>query len=404
MRIFKPRCGAMPFLANTLLWGVCFGCYQAAQNNFLVDVHGFEAIDRGFLALFRELPGLLLVFVLALLHRVSDWKILRLSALFSMAGVALLCLPASQALVVFFMVVWSVGEHLAMPVRSAIGMQVAEEGRGGTALGILNGASNGGSVLGNLLVAGIFLVWGRYFSTGAAAIPKVRFYDGVWILVFLLMAASLAFAFTREAPVTHARRPRLYSHRKFRIFYGLELFYGARKQVFFTFAPFVLVKNYGVDTAHMGMLMGICALVNMVGGPLVGKLIDRLGYRTVMVYDTVILFFVCLFYGYAGDWFDPVTARWVVRANYLLDGLISTSAMATNLYVRDNADDSEELTSTLSTGISINHLISILVGPFGGWLWMRFGVGVLFTFSALMAIANSLCAMQIPRSKAARAA
>ncbi|MGI6494778.1 MAG: MFS transporter [Kiritimatiellia bacterium] len=380
-----------------MLRGICVGCYQATQNNFLVDVHGFEAIHRGFLELFREFPGLMLVFLLVPLHRVSDWKILRLSAVFGMLGVALLCLPLSRPAVVFAMVVWSLGEHLAMPVRSAIGMQVAADGRGGEALGLLGGISNGGSVFGNLLVAAVFWVWRGWFSKGASAVPKVCFYDGIWLFIFVLMGLGLLFAFTRQAPDTRTRRPRLFFHSKFRIFYGLELFYGVRKQVFYTFGPFVLIKNYGVDTAHMGLLMGLVAAGNMFFAPLVGRLVDRLGYRTVMFYDTVVLFFVCLLYGFAGDWFPPRAAVWVVGATYLLDGLISTTSMATNLYVRDLAENREEMTSTLSTGISINHLISILVGPLGGLVWAKFGVGVLFTFSAVMAIANSVCAMCIPR-------
>lgn len=396
---FRKDCGAIPFLVNTIVWGVCFGCFQASINNFLVDVHGFMPVQRGMLEFFREMPGLFLVFILALLHKVSDWKILRLSAVIGMAGVASLCLPATPVTVIALIVVWSLGEHVAMPVRSSIGLQVSAEGRSGEALGFLNGATNAGSVCGNLVVFAVFYLWTKRFQS----IPKVNFYDGIWLFIFALMGVDLWAAFTRQAPVSHAKRPRLYFNWKFRLFYGLELFYGARKQVFFTFAPFVLIKNYGVETQHMGLLMGLSAVINMFGGPAIGRLIDWLGYRTVMIYDTVVLFFVCIFYGYAGDWFSPSVATVVVCVNYLLDGLISTTSMATNLYVRDNAADQEELTSTLSTGISINHLISILVGPLGGIIWAKFGVGALFSFSAVMAIANSLCAMQIPRKAAAQA-
>lgn len=78
--------------------------------------------------------------------------------------------------------------------------------------------------------------------------------------------------------------------------------------------------------------------------------------------------------------------------------------MATSLHVRDIADGRDEVTATLSTGISINHLISVLAAPLDGWIWMRWGVGTLFAFSALMAIANSFCAMQIPRTAIRRPA
>ena len=71
--------------------------------------------------------------------------------------------------------------------------------------------------------------------------------------------------------------------------------------------------------------------------------------------------------------------------------------MAANIYVREIAANPDELTSTLSTGISINHLIAILSAPLGGWVWYRYGVGVLFSFAAVMAICNSLFAMTLPK-------
>ena len=116
-----------------------------------------------------------------------------------------------------------------------------------------------------------------------------------------------------------------------------------------------------------------------------------------MIWDTVILFFVCLLYGFSGKMFPHQIAFWAVCLNFVLDAVISTTALATNIYVRELAVSQDELTSTLSTGISINHLIAILSAPLGGWIWVKFGVEYLFTFSAVMAVCNSLFALTIPR-------
>ncbi|MBO5959432.1 MAG: MFS transporter, partial [Lentisphaeria bacterium] len=77
--------------------------------------------------------------------------------------------------------------------------------------------------------------------------------------------------------------------------------------------------------------------------------------------------------------------------------VLSTTSLATKIYVRSLADSQDELTSTLSTGISINHLIAILSAPAGGWIWVRFGIGWLFTFAAVMAVFNTLFALTIPK-------
>lgn len=395
--LFHPRSGARAFFLSIMIWSIGTGCFAAALNNFLVDVYQLNAYDRGWLEFFREMPGLLLVFALALLHRTGDWQVLRLGALFSLVGVSALLIPAGKMGVALLIMIWSLGEHLAMPVRSSIAMQIARSGRQGHALGLVGSVQNAGIVLGSLLVALIFASGPRL----GGICDKRLLYNLVWGTVMLLVAASIACTFSKQAPRQASRRPRLYFHRKFSIFYALELFYGARKQIFMTFAPFVLIVKYDLSTSQMAILFGLCAAVNIVGSPLIGRLTDRLGYRNTMIWDTVILFFVCLLYGYAGVWFSPRLAVWVVCLNYLLDAVLSTTSLATHLYVRDIAGSGDEVTASLTTGISINHLISIASAPLGGWVWHRYGVEVLFGFAALMAVANSLCACLIRKQPVA---
>ncbi len=395
---FRPNSGALPFFTSIIVWGIGAGCFAATLNNFLVDIYDLSEVQRGLLEFFREMPGLLLVFLLALLHRKSDWYVFRLGLLIAMAGAILLTIPTNFAVATLLIMIWSTGEHLAMPVRHSIAMSVARKGRAGASLGYVSSALNGGHVVGNLLVALLFLLGVSYFKVE----KRVILYNIVWILIFLLAGTSALCTLSRHKQEAPVRRPRLLLRRKFGLFYGLELFYGARKQIFLTFAPFVLIREYGADTSYMALLLGIAALLNMVAGPWIGRLTDLLGYRTVMVYDTFILVFVCLLYGFAGDWFPRHIAFWVVSLNFLLDAIISTTSLASNIYVRDISSNSEELTSTLSTGISMNHLVSVVAGPLGGIVWMRWGIGPLFAISALLGLGNSWCAMQIPLRKGNR--
>ena len=181
----------------------------------------------------------------------------------------------------------------------------------------------------------------------------------------------------------------------------MELLYGARKQIFLTFGPFVLIKLYGIDTRQMALLMALCAFTNMFLSPLVGRLIDHFGYRTIMIADTLILFWVCLLYGFAHQLFAPAIALWVVTVNFLLDNVISTASMATALYVKDVSASQDELTSTLSTGISANHLVAVMAAPLGGLVWKYYGVETLFVFGAVMALVHSGVACLIRKPKKA---
>lgn len=389
---FKPNSGAGAFFFSILLWGIGIGSFAAALNNYLSDIYHMNSMERGWLEFFRELPGLALVLLLALLHKISDWKVIRIGTMISMAGAALLLIPANQIAVTAFIMIWSMGEHLVMPSRAAVAMQVAKPGCAGQSLGFLTSVMNFGHVAGSLLVAGIFFFGTRYFERSEAFLFNV-----LWGVIIVLMLASTISTFTKDAPNAPSKRPRLYFNRKFNKFYALELFYGARKQIFLTFAPFVLIKEYGFSTASMATLLGLCALINVFAAPAIGKLTDKWGYRNTMIWDTVVLTFVCLLYGFAGDLFPMRIAFWVVAVNYVLDAILSTTSLATNIYVRSLAENQDELTSTLSTGISINHLIAILSAPVGGWIWVQFGIGYLFTFAAVMAVFNTLFAMTIPK-------
>lgn len=392
--IFREDSGAKAFFLGILLWGIGVGAFAAGLNNYLSDICKMNSVDRGVLEFFRELPGLVLVFILALLHKWSNWKVMRLGIWISMAGAAFLLIPGNKLFIVSAIMVWSMGEHLVMPVRNAIAIEVARKGHEGESLGYLAGIMNFGSVAGSLLVALLFFLGTRVFSA-----ENTRLFQILFVVIFLLLTVSLISSRTPRGCSDAAKRPRLLFRKKFTLYYLLELFYGARKQIFLTFAPYVLIREYDFPTASMALLFGIAAFVNIFASPAVGKLSDRWGYRNVMIWDTVILFFVCLLYGYAGNLFPVKIAFWVVTINFLLDAVISTTALATNLYVKTLSRDREELTSTFSTGISINHLIAILFAPFGGWIWQKYGIGVLFSLAAVMAIGNTLLALCVPKEK-----
>lgn len=73
--------------------------------------------------------------------------------------------------------------------------------------------------------------------------------------------------------------------------------------------------------------------------------------------------------------------------------------MASNVYVQDISDNAEEVRATISTGVSVNHLITILIALFGGIIWQRLGIEMLFTISAILGLCNSAYAATIKVKK-----
>jgi hypothetical protein len=114
-----------------------------------------------------------------------------------------------------------------------------------------------------------------------------------------------------------------------------------------------------------------------------------------MVTDTLLLVVVCFFYGFSHRIFPARVAYIVVCVNYVLDAIISLASMASSVYVKDIASSQEEVTATLYTGVSVNHVISIFIALTGGWIWKVVGIELLFSLSAFLGILNSVYAATI---------
>jgi len=399
--IYLPEVKVGRFLSVLIILGITFGLKQGVQNNYLAEIVGIDEFERGIVEFFREMPGLLLILILALMYRFADSRVFKIGIAMMTGGLAGLFITSSvtmiltKVLVVTFMVIFSAGEHIIMPVRSTIAMELAKRDKTGASLGIISSISQLGTIFGLLLVTGIFFFLAE-FGYNRTDIIGYRIVFGAataLVIIGLLTAAAL-----KE---THLKAPRqrFYFAKKFSKYYIMEVFYGSRKQIFLTFAPYVLILEYGISASMMSLLLAICAVFVMICSPLIGKLIDKVGYKAVMVADTLILIFVCLLYGFSHILFAPGIAFIVVCCNFILDQIISIASMANNVYVQRISSSREEITATLSTGISVNHIFSVFIALLGGWIWKIAGIETLFTMSAILGLISSIYAATIKKSE-----
>lgn len=385
--VFKSGSSYKAFITALVTFGLSYGLYKAVIDNYLAEIVHMTQFDRGVSEFFRELPGFLLIFVLAVLYEFSAEKIFKAGALVMLAGMIMQVLvPAQRVPVTMAIFVYSLGEHMQFGMRSTLALQYSQDGKGGSALGIQNAAYQFGTLAGYILVAIVF-----YFLSGMRYIYRLTFTASTLIII-------LGFAISLK--LTGDSRPdknvsRFYFRRKYTKFYMLEIFYGARKQIFFTFGPYLLVLFYGAGAMAISILFAISAIAGFICSPIVGRIIDKLGYKIVMVADTLILVIVCFFYGFAHHMFSMNTAFLVCCVNYILDSVISLASMASNVYVQDISDNQEEIKATISTGVSVNHLITILIALFGGWIWQVLGIETLFIMSAIFGLLNSAYAASI---------
>ena len=384
---FKPESQYKAFIISLVTFGLAYGLYKAVLDNYLAEIVSMTQLDRGVSEFFRELPGFLLVFVLALLYEFSAENIFKAGALIMLAGMLMQSfVPADRWLVTSAVFVYSLGEHMQFGMRSTLALEYSSKGKGGAALGLQNAAYQFGTLAGYILIAILFYIVGR----------DKNLYRPVFMASSVIITVGLLCCTTMKGTSKHDHNvSRFYFRRKYTKFYMLEIFYGARKQIFFTFGPYLLVLFYGAGPMAISILFALSAIATFVCSQLIGRIIDRFGYKIVMIMDTLILVIVCFFYGFAHHMFSIETAFIVCCVNYILDAVISLASMASNVYVQDLSDSPQEIKATISTGVSVNHLITILIALFGGWIWQVMGIETLFMMSAVFGLLNSAYAATV---------
>ena len=392
--VFREDSRFKVFLLSILITGLSYGLYKGMLDNFLAEVVGMGEMGRGVTEFFRELPGILLVFLLAAFYMLSAESLYKAGAVIMLAGLAMhAVLPPTKVLATLAICMYSLGEHIQLGMKNTLTLEYARPGRGGTALGLLSSTNQIGTLAGYLVIV---LVFARF----AEKQPYSLFFALSAVLAGVSMVCAMGI---RGKSQTDETKRRFYFHKKYTKYYMLEMFYGARKQVFFTFGPYVLILFYGAGAAAVSLLHAVCSVAGFLLSPVVGRIIDKVGYKAVMVADTLILVVVCFFYGFAHHLFPMKTAFLVCCVNYVLDSVISLASMASNVYVQDLADSSDEVKATISTGLSINHVITIFIALFGGWIWHALGIETLFMLSAGLGLCNSAYAATIRVGKGEKA-
>lgn len=388
--IFREDSKYKVFLLSILITGLSYGLYKGMLDNFLAEVVGMGEMDRGITEFFRELPGILLVFILAAFYMLSAETLYKAGALIMLIGMTMnALLSATKVLAVLAICTYSLGEHIQLGMKNTLSLEYSKKDHGGAALGMQTSVNQIGTLAGYLVIVVVFSIF-----------VKNPPYKPFFLVAAILAAFSAACALriTGKSKTDETKR-RFYFSKKYSKYYMLEMFYGARKQVFFTFGPYVLILFYGANAATISLLFAVSAIACFFASPVIGRIIDKLGYKIVMVSDTLILVIVCFFYGFAHHIFPKDVAFIVCCINYILDAVISLASMASNVYVQDLAENQDEVKATISTGVSINHVITIFIALFGGWIWETLGIETLFIVSAVLGLCNSAYAATIKTKK-----
>ena len=363
--------------------GVGANIFESTFNNFLDERYMVTPFQRSFLEFPRELPGFLVVFVSAGLAFLCSRRLGAVTMLLSVAGVLLMGFAApTYALMAVWLFIYSLGQHIFFPLSSTIGMELASHGRTGKRLGQLNAITNVAKIMGGLLVVLGF----RYMN--------FKFEHTFVITAFAFSAASILLFSMKRAEAQPAKNY-LRLHKEYRLYYMLVTISGARKQLFITFAPWVLVTIFKQPTQIIASLLLVGGLIGILFQPFLGQAIDRFGERFVLTSEAIILILICFGYGFAKSIFPENIALLIVCGCYLIDQMIFSVGMARATYMKKIARQSDHVQSTLTAGVTIDHIFSISAAIFGGMIWNTYGFQYVFMFGALLATINLFVAGRV---------
>ena len=413
------------FLGALCLYAVGGGIVDPAFNNYVRDTFELKASGRGMLEFPRELPGFMVAMTSGMLFFLPEVKTLTVSVLATALGIAGLAFAgANFAVMIVFMMIWSAGMHLSGPMRSSIILGFAKSGKQASMLGRI------GSVTTVAVIFGAGTSWllftflrdtqaacrmdsfAQVFFAMAAGASNPYSIAAPWELVSAQMShyvTSYNAAFILGGGITalgalllmrmnaarhegNQVRPKMVLNWKYRVYYGLSVLFGARKQIFITFAPWVLITIYHRAPSTFAALSMAASVVGIFWQPAIGRLIDRFGERVVLMTDGVVLFAICIGYGYAHH---IGTGGWVlvlVFTCYILDQLLFSVGMARTTYINKIAERKEDVTASLSMGVTIDHAVSMSIPILGGATWMVFGPEAVFLAAGILAVSSTAVA------------
>ncbi|MHB1393886.1 MAG: MFS transporter [Clostridia bacterium] len=381
------------FMLASAFIGISQSIDASVFNNYLSDTFHLTVSQRTILEFPRELPGFLVVFVSGALLFLGDVRIAAVANMLAALGLfGLGHFSSDYYTMMVWMTVYSMGQHLFMPMSNSIGMNMAESGGLGKILGRIN-ALNTAAFLGTSLVTALLFKYVKVNYSVAFSVGAFAFICSCVLILFM----------TPHKPKVKVKG--LFFRKEYKLFYWLNVLYGARKQIFITFGPWVLIKIFSQGVSTFAVLGFFIAGLGIVFKPFVGSMIDKRGERFVLASEAIALIVICTGYAFA----EVVSkafgisdaALLIICGCFVIDQLLNATSIARATYLKKIAISPEDVSPTLSMGLSIDHVVSMVVPWLGSLVWNAFGYQYVFMLGAFIAVGNLIMTRYINTSKVA---
>ena len=385
------------FFAVVVAVNLAAGFSDGLFSNYFKEVYHTAGFQRGLIEFPREMPGVIVFFLISAVAFLGDITIAILAQGIAAIGLMVLGLVTpSFGIMLVFLFINSLGAHLYMPLRDSIGMSLSEPDKLGKRMGQFGGVS-----FAVLTVAGLIVFF--LFRFGVFRFESETKWPFVIAAIFYVVAMLLLIKLKRDVGQVRTKREKLklIFRKEYKYYYLLAIVFGVQKQVMLVFGPWVLIETLGqrVDTI---VLLGIIAsTLGMFFMPMLGKWIDRFGVKKLLFADAFSFIFVYLCYGLLTQNFNngalakvgvPVL---VTAALFVVDRLSSQMGIIRTIYLKSIALQPSDVTPTLSLAMMMDHVVSIIVGVTGGLAWITFGSHYIFYTVAVLSLVNLVVAILV---------
>lgn len=393
----------MFYLAILAFAALAAGLSDAVFSNYFKDAYNVTALQRGLIELPRELPGVLVVILISFLTAFSNVRVAMIAqvlAIFGLLWLGFLTPPFSIMLV--FLFINSVGGHLWYPLQDSIGMAlIRDDSNAGRTIGKFKGVSMAFSLLAAVIV---FIGFRFGFMSFTTPIKAVFLIAAGFLLITLILLGALdkhlaapALA-SGEKPV---KKVRFVFRREYKYYYLLAVVFGVQKQIMFVYAPWVLIDLLGSKTDTIALLSMIGALVGIFFIPALGRWIDRFGIKKLLYVDAFSFIAVYIAYGvlsagFATGWLSRTGLPMILTFTlFIIDRMSMQMGIIRSLYLRTIALTPDDIAPTLTTGLSIDHVIAIACAALGGLVWTVWGPQYIFFLAAVLSLINYFVAVKV---------
>ena len=364
------------FLIISVLLAVVTSIENTSLANRLYEDLNFTVMQRSMLETPRELPGLLSVVIIGMLNGLGDIRIAAVANVIGGVGLILFGLaPNEFSVILIFLLVYSTGQHIYLPLSSTIAMSFAKGDKFGERLGQIQG-------LGSLAI----------IVSSAILFVAYKFIDVSYQTVFtiagvaMLLAGVLFFVIGNKSHKIVSEK-RFIFRKEFKMYYILATINGARKQITITFVPWLLIDVYQQPVTTITALFFVVCVINIFFKPWFGRLIDRKGESKALKLEALIMAIACLGFAFALKLFTFKIALAIVCVCYVLDKLMESASMARATYVRKRSKDPSDAARTLTMGQSMDHVVSMTIPLVAGYAWYAGGAsGYMYVFIGALSV------------------